>query len=165
MGSNTKIQWANHRERFEKHFSKGDPAECWEWRGARLKSGYGVMGKPGGGTITAHRVSYILANGDIADELQVDHLCRNRACVNPAHLEAVTNRENTIRGLRGHLPPACARGHAWTPEITGAAANGRRFCLECRRLRDRGRRDAAYWREYRAGKAKRGDNAERSAAS
>jgi len=142
MGENSKIEWTDHRKRFERHFQAGAPNACWEWQGARLKSGYGVFGKPQGGLITAHRVAYILIHGGIADHLKVDHLCRNRACVNPAHLEAVTNQENTLRGLKGRLPSECTRGHSWTPENTGIAANGRRFCRECRRMRDRNRQRA-----------------------
>jgi hypothetical protein len=80
--------------------SAGD-AGCWLWLRARTRGGYGEL-KVGGHVRYAHRVAYELFKGDIPTGLTIDHLCRNRGCVNPAHMEAVTNRENTFRGMRGH---------------------------------------------------------------
>lgn len=71
---------------------------CWLWTGAVCSSGYGTI-DIGQTTRLAHRVSYELHRGPIPDGLTTDHLCRVRACVNPAHMEAVTVRENTVRGI------------------------------------------------------------------
>lgn len=92
------------------------PQDCWVWIGARHFKGYGSFcGK-------AHRFSYELFKGPIPAGLTIDHLCRNTYCVNPEHLEAVTNRENILRGIS---PPAifakkthCSKGHEFTPENT-----------------------------------------------
>lgn len=127
---------------------------CWPWIGATLANGYGVF-FVGTGNTTAHRASYRIANGALKDGLVIDHLCRNRSCCNPLHLEEVTSRENTLRGDKGRLHVKCANGHTFTEETTGRHRSGRRFCLICRRTRDRGRRDASYWREYRRKKKAR----------
>ena len=72
---------------------------CWEWLGAKGRGGYGLV-KVNGRMRSAHRVLYECFIGPIAEGLQIDHLCRNKSCVKPAHLEAVTPRENTLRALR-----------------------------------------------------------------
>lgn len=86
----------NDKERFLSKIEKTD--SCWIWKGTiNPDSGYGrfVVNKK---NLYAHRYSYELFNEEIAEKMVIDHLCRNVACVNPSHLEAVTNRENGIRG-------------------------------------------------------------------
>lgn len=109
--------------------------DCWLWIAGRDKQGYGKFWLPETGTTVAHRVSYMLANGEIADGLEIDHLCRDRACVNPQHLEAVTHTENVRRGGRGRLVTECPHGHAYTSENTMIRKSGRRACRTCSRVR------------------------------
>jgi len=118
--------------RFFTHVLKTDG--CWIWTGAKNRDGYGEI-KVGKSNLRAHRLSYAMINGDPA-ELVIDHLCRNRACVKPNHLEAVTNRVNIKRGLAANGGPGrnpattCKQGHAFTAENSIAVPKGKR-CREC----------------------------------
>lgn len=76
--------------------------DCWTWLGAKTGAGYGAIGagRRTGGTVYVHRATYLLLVGPIPTGLELDHLCRNRACCNPDHLEPVTRQTNVDRGAR-----------------------------------------------------------------
>ena len=115
--------------------SRLTPEGCWEWFGAKSPAGYGTISWLGRDRPT-HRVAYELLVGPVPDGLQLDHLCRNRACLNPEHLEPVTNRENTRRGLLGVLKTHCKHGHEYTTENTRITPEGKRVCRICHRGRE-----------------------------
>lgn len=124
----------NMEERFWYFTTKTDG--CWSWHSTHVSSGYGVLSYKGR-QIRAHRVAYELLVGPIPDTLVLDHLCKNRGCVNPDHLEVVTKGENT---LRGDGPSAmnlrkthCKKGHEFTPENLFNDKTGRRCCRVCGR--------------------------------
>lgn len=126
--------------------SRSGRDSCWEWSGSKMPTGYGSFYLDGAST-TAHRAAYILCVGPIPSKHVVDHLCRNPGCVNPDHLEAVTNRENTLRGDAGdvHRSGRCRRGHRLTPDNvyvrpSQAHKPNRKYtwdCRECIRIRRR----------------------------
>lgn len=144
-------------QRFWHKVDKRGPDECWLWLGVRSSDKYGnktygqlwVPTSPDmraqGRMAKAHRISYALAHdGAISDELQIDHLCLNKGCVNPAHLELVTQAENMRRGPQIERARAwaaaithCPHGHEYTPENTIRDA-GKRKCRIC--VNERGRR-------------------------
>jgi len=108
---------------------------CWIWLGSKNRYGYGGA-KWNGTSIMAHRVFYYLLVGDIAPDLEIDHLCRVRNCVNPAHLEAVSHGENLKRKFEAL---GCSNGHPFTTEsrqiIRPTKGNPYRRCKICERAR------------------------------
>ena len=115
--------------------------ECWLWV-ARTSDGYGLLTLNGKQRL-AHRVSYEFYNGPIPDGLQIDHLCRVRNCINPAHLEPVTAKENRrrtepFRAPQPSRPPQaeCIAGHPLSGDNLGVTGD-RRYCRECQRRRNR----------------------------
>lgn len=105
---------------------------CVEWIGARSGGGYGQVRSQGRQRM-AHRVAYEQLVGPVPDGLDLDHLCRNRACVNVLHLEPVTRAENIRRGVR-YSDDECNRGHA-VAEHGYVSSQGKRRCRICDSLR------------------------------
>ena len=132
-------------ERFEAKYFVA-PDGCWLWTANTHTQGYGKI-KIAKKTMLAHRVSYELYVGKIPDGLHIDHLCRQTACVNPHHLEAVTKRENTLRGIGPSAQNAkkthCKRGHEFIGENTYSYSTNKRICIFCNREQD-SRRKRAY---------------------
>lgn len=118
---------------------------CWWWLGTRSRDGYARIGIGRLGSVAVHRLAYELLRGPIPDGLELDHLCRHRSCVNPDHLEPVTRRENQLRGEspagRAARTTHCPSGHALTIDnlTNHGLKRGFRECLECKRIRSRGR--------------------------
>lgn len=108
---------------------------CWPWEG-HLSSGYGRIKFPQyRSPFMAHRVAYELERGPIPYGLVLDHLCRNKACVNPDHLEPVSNEENIDRGewfpIMNARKTHCKHGHEFTPENTYMVRGVERQCRTC----------------------------------
>lgn len=121
---------------------------CWEWTGAQDGKGYGRLssGGSGNGRFRAHRISYELTKGAIPPELEIDHLCRKKNCVNPAHLEAVPHQINARRGevgkaggRREKAKTHCPQGHPYDAIHTYTDKNGKRSCKTCKNDRRRER--------------------------
>lgn len=124
---------------------KGDENACWDWVGYKNVNGYGIFnvdGKPQ----YAHRISYEIYKGKIPKHLEIDHLCRNRACINPTHLEAVSSRENTIRGEspfgKNARKTHCPKGHPLSGRNLILRRNKNSFTRGCRICSREG------WRKY-----------------
>jgi hypothetical protein len=114
-----------------------DETGCHLWTGAVNQDGYGLLGR-GSFTGMAHRWFWIERHGPIPDGMKLDHLCRNPRCVNPDHLEVVTNRENVMRGegptVVASRANVCLRGHPLSPENTIVKTDGSRQCRRCQRV-------------------------------
>ena len=121
--------------------------ECWRWTGAMMRNGYGQLGV-GGKHFAAHRYCYEHYRGQIPPGLDLDHLCRNRWCVNPDHLEPVTRSENLKRGIkRGEHNRAkthCPQGHPFSGNNLYIHPSGRRCCRRCAADRSYARRHGAH---------------------
>lgn len=122
------------KERFEEKYIPEPNSGCWLWLGAGTVAGYGLLSIARSTNDLAHRISYELYKGKIPVGMEVDHLCRVRCCVNPAHLEVVTSDENHFRTRKKN----CMHGHPlsgdnlriWKSPATGYA---QRICITCHR--------------------------------
>jgi hypothetical protein len=126
-------------ERFWKKVDKTD--DCWNWVGSISNHGYGRI-NINKKVCFAHRVAYEMSVGEIPEGLVIDHLCRNPRCVNPRHLEPVSQGENIRRGssqemrtLKYRSRTHCKHGHEWTDETTSYRGT-RRDCKICIKLRN-----------------------------
>ena len=136
-------------DRFDTKWRPDPNTGCHLWTGAISSSGYGCIALRGksGTNVNAHRLSYEFAHGPVPEGMDIDHTCRTRSCVNAAHLEPVSHRENMRRGggfaglnaAKTH----CKRGHAFTPENTRPHGKGNRACRQCEQVRRVSRRPDA----------------------
>lgn len=117
-------------ERFWSHVDRRGPDECWVWTGGNNGRGYGKFDGQ-----YAHRIAYEDLADLIPDGTELDHLCRVHACVNPAHLEPVSHRTNTLRGdtipARRVAQTHCVNGHEFTAATTYIVRDGTRQCRPC----------------------------------
>jgi hypothetical protein len=118
---------------------------CWNWTGAMNPSGYGRFAAEGRTLHGAHRVAFQLNGGAIPEGMVIDHICRNRRCVNPAHLRCVDRLTNVhenseasahLNSIKSH----CASGHPLSGANLFVRADGYRGCRQCRRAYHRAKR-------------------------
>lgn len=118
-------------ERFRSRYVVTDSG-CWRWQWQINSFGYAIIGYKGK-QICAHVLSYLLHKGEIPEGFDVDHLCSNKACVNPDHLEAVTHQVNVARGSLKKRQSHCHRGHLLEGDNLGSSKNNLRYCKQCNR--------------------------------
>lgn len=124
-----------------------DENGCWNWTGARNSTGYGCVGVNGRRYLT-HRFAYEHLVGPIPDGLTIDHLCRNKVCCNPEHLEPVTAAQNNRRAAA--LITHCRHGHPLAGDNLLITSAGRRNCRECTNARRRSKGPDRRRRENRS---------------
>lgn len=140
------LKWLrDHDARFDGYAEPEPMSGCWIWTGQTRQwklTPYGII-YVRGKRLSVHRYAYERFRGPIPEGYTIDHLCRNSLCVNPRHLEAVTNRENVLRGVGPTAVNAakseCNRGHPFTPENTYLDRLGKRYCKTCDAERHRRR--------------------------
>lgn len=140
MTSSQETEW------WQRFWSKVEPdpglGSCWHWRGWKSYEGYGMCRLARNVTLRAHRVTYERIVGPVPNGLPLDHLCRQRDCVNPAHLEPVTHRVNILRGESRSAQRArqktCSRGHPLIAEnLYSEPGRTHRICRICKNWRTR----------------------------
>lgn len=140
-------------QRLWEKIDKRGSGECWPWMAHVHRNGYAtfIPQNKDGVRVMVHRYAYEELVGPIPDGLTIDHLCKNRACCNPAHMEPVTQGENAIRGggakagvaaRRANAEVGCRRGHPRTPEHAFKTPKGNWRCRTCDRLRQANKRRA-----------------------
>lgn len=133
--NNFEIQRMPVADRLWERVSPEPNTGCWLWTGSMAGAGYGHL-RVNGQLWYAHRLSYVTHRGPIPEGTELDHLCRTRCCINPAHLEAVSHRENWRRSRApnaiGYTVAACRRGHPRSKENTGQSG-GNNYCRVCHR--------------------------------
>ena len=131
-------------ERFEEKYMPEPNSGCWLWLASTNGHGYGQLAASPSRPRGAHRIAYELFRGPIPPNMTLDHLCRVRSCVNPAHLEAVPLRVNLIRGNgwsgRKARQTHCLRGHLLAAPNLNTTKDGGRQCRTCTNLRARRRK-------------------------
>lgn len=127
------------QERFWAKVVRDPETDCWLWLAA-TSNGYGRFTAHDHRQEQAHRLAYEMLVGPIPDGLQIDHLCRVRNCVNPAHMEPVSARVNTLRGVGATARKArqthCVHGHPLDSMTTLRDGSVHRICLTCHRIRN-----------------------------
>lgn len=126
-------------ERFWQKVWHDEDTGCWVWL-ASLSSGYGQFYTGAGDQKKkwkSHRYAYEVMIGPIPEGLDLDHLCRNRACINPYHLDPVPNDVNHLRATSFALQGACQRGHVDNPRNTRTFPSGKKYCRVCALERQR----------------------------
>lgn len=127
--------------------------DCWEWLGARYRNGYGQFMDRAKNRL-AHRWAYEHFRGPIPAGMQIDHLCRNRGCVKPDHLEIVDDFENQRRGktltARNLAKTHCDHGHLLDGISRVAGRRDHRYCKECARIYQRHLRASGYYKKRKA---------------
>lgn len=124
--------------RMERKITINPVSGCWEWSGPKTPNGYGKHRRgPGHPERMTHRLMWEHHNDrEIPAGLQLDHLCRNRCCCNPEHLEPVTGSENTMRQDHHERSVThCPAGHEYDDRNTRITPSGKRVCRECDRIR------------------------------
>jgi hypothetical protein len=153
MGHERRRAWSTRQrpapERFWEKVNKAsgqfwDGTECWQWIGATKPRGYGNFCPHRTRTMQAHRFAYELLVGPIPAGLELDHLCDNPGCVNPAHLEPKTTRANGLRSAGASAVNArkthCPKGHPYDAANTIRLGSGQRLCRTCNKERGRAKR-------------------------
>lgn len=145
-------------ERWKDSYTVDEQSGCWNWTGPKERpDGYGFITNGAGSKnrYMAHRFVWVQSGGVLEDGMDLDHLCFNKGCVNPEHLEQVSHLENVRRGgVNGsnYLKTYCDHGHEFTPENTYTRSNGWRQCRACaRRLMRQGKYRSAYTYLYLPG--------------